>query len=558
MVSLNLDSTSQVNLYRQFLGTKGTIRAAEIMSAADIGRGVSEYNIYENWAVQSGVYGANANRSYYEMRLNEALLTSNPSLIQVIANGQTSLAEQTVTLNNLWNQSYKITSPDILTTTLISPTDVSLPSAGYVNVDDVDITVFDIDNTASLAANLDAVNVGSVVWVAKINDYDWNIYRTAQIPGNVLQVNSNLNGPAVVLFSQAHGLVADNILLIKYFGSGLDGVYRVLNVPAINQVTVEFSFLQSDQIVATGTGTPFTLQTQRVAQGSDIITLPYVDNLLPGDRAWIDNNGAGLWQVVEKQTVFHGDSTLSVTTPVANSEFGASVAQARDNVFAFVGSPGYGDTQSGALYTYVKTSLDPFVQNSIIECNNPAAYNFGAAVSIGNQTWGVVGAPASLGSDSSANSGYAATIYRFPNSPSFILSNLLTIPDTDLIDSGSEFGTSVTISEDERWMYIGAPGVNQVYAYGLVDLDTQLVRYTTDGTQSNFVYDNNVIIDSGEYQQLFVTLNNQLLEYTTDYTVTDTSVVLNTVPVQDLVLQIGRRVAQTFTGDGSTVGFSLS
>jgi hypothetical protein len=360
------------------------------MSAADIGRGVSEYNIYENWAVQSGVYGANANRSYYEMRLNEALLTSNPSLIQVIENGQTSLAEQTVSVNNLWNQSYKITSPDILTTTLISPTDVALPSAGYVNIDDVDITVFDIDNTASLAADLDAVNVGTVVWVAKVNDYDWNIYRTAQIPGNVLQVNSNLNGTGVVLFSQAHGLVAGDILLIKYFGSGLDGVYRVLNVPAINQVTVEFSFLQGDQIVATGTGTPFTLQTQRVAQGSDIITLPYVDNLLPGDRAWIDNNGAGLWQVVEKQTVFHGDSLLGVTTPVANSEFGASVAQARDNLFAFVGSPGYGDTQSGALYTYVRTSLDPFVQNSIIECNNPAAYDFGAAVSIGNQTWGVV------------------------------------------------------------------------------------------------------------------------------------------------------------------------
>ena len=558
MVSLNLDSTSQVNLYRQFLGTKGTIRAAEIMSAADIGRGVSEYNIYENWAVQSGVYGANANRSYYEMRLNEALLTSNPSLIQVIENGQTSLAEQTVSVNNLWNQSYKITSPDILTTTLISPTDVALPSAGYVNIDDVDITVFDIDNTASLAADLDAVNVGSVVWVAKINDYDWNIYRTAQVPGNVTQVNSNLNGTAVVLFSQAHGLVADNIVLIKYFGSGVDGVYRVLNVPAINQITVVFSFLQVDQIVATGTGTPFTLQTQRVAQGSDIISLPYVDNLIPGDRAWIDNNGVGLWQVVEKQTVFHNNGTLSVTTPVANSEFGASVAQARDNVFAFVGSPGYGDTQSGALYTYVKTSLDPFVQNSIIECNNPAAYDFGAAVSIGNQTWGVVGAPASLGSDSSANSGYAAAIYRFPNSPSFILSNLLTIPDTDLIDSGSEFGTSATISADERWMYIGAPGVNRVYAYGLVDLETQLVQYTTDGIQFSFVYDNNVIIDSGEYQQLFVTLNNQLLEYTTDYTVTDTSVVLNTVPVKDLVLQIGRRVAQTFTGDGSTVGFSLN
>ena len=558
MVALNLDSTSQVNLYRQFLGTKGTVRAAEIFTFADLGRGVNEYQIYENWAVQRGVYGANANRSFYEMRLNEALLTSNPSLIQVVMPGESSLAQQTVLVSDLWNESYKITSPDILTTTLVKKTDTVLPSAGYVNIDDVDITVFDINNTASLAADLSNVNVGSIVWVAKINDYDWGIYRTAQVAGKVTQVNSNLNGTAVVTFSQAHGLVADNVLLIKYFGSGVDGVYKVLNVPNIFQVTIAFSFLQTDQIVATGTGTPFTLQTQRVAQGSDIITLPYANDLITGSYAWIDDNGAGLWEVVQKQNVFHTSGQLQVTTPVADSQFGASVAQATNNVFAFVGAPGYGDTQSGALYTYVRTSTNPFTQNSIIQCNNPGAYGFGSVVSIGNQTWGAVGAPASIGADSSANSGYAATIYRFPNSPGFLLSNLLTVPEASYIDSSSEFGTSVVVSPDEQWMYIGAPGINKVYAYGLVEIQPQLVQYTTNGNQNTFQYNNDVIIDSGEYQQLFVVLNNQLLTYTTDYTVTATSVVLNSTPVKDLVLKIGRRVDKTFTGNGATYTFSLN
>ena len=558
MVALNLDSTSQVNLYRQFLGTKGTTRAAEIFTFADLGRGVSEYQIYENWAVQRGVYGANANRSFYEMRLNEALLTSNPSLVQVVIPGESSQAEQTVLLSDLWNQSYKITSPDILTTTLVKKTDTVLPSAGYVNINDVDITVFNIDNTASLAGNLNNVNVGSIVWVAKINDYDWGIYRTAQVSGIITQVNSNLNGTAVVTFNQAHGLVANNILLIKYFGSGIDGVYRVLNVPNIFQVTVTFNFLQTDQIVATGTGTAFTLQTQRITQGSDIITLPYVNDLIPGSRAWIDDNGAGLWQVVEKQEVFQTSGQLEVTTPVTYSEFGTSVAQARDNVFAFVGAPGYGDTQSGALYTYVRTSNNPFTQNSILTCGNPGAYGFGASVTIGNQTWGAVGAPTSIGSDSSANSGYVGVIYRFPNSPTFLLSTMLTVPDDTYIDSGSEFGTSVVVSPDERWMYIGAPGINQVYAYGLVEIEGQLVEYVTDGVQSNYQYSNDIIIDSGEYEQLFVVLNDQLLTYSTDYTVTATTVVLNSTPVEDLVLRIGRRVAKAFVGNGVTQTFSLN
>ena len=550
MVALNLDSTSQINLYRQFLGTKGTIRAAEIFTFADLGRGVNEYQIYENWAVQRGVYGANANRSFYEMRLNEALLTSNPSLIQVVIPGESSLADQTVLLSDLWNQSYKITSPNILTTTLVKKTDTALPSAGYVNIDDVDITVFNIDNTTSLAADLSNVNVGSIVWVAKINDYDWGIYRTAQVFGNITQVNSNLNGTAVVTFNQAHGLTVDNILLIKYFGSGIDGVYRVLNVPNIFQVTINFSFLQTDQIVATGTGTPFTLQSQRVAQGSDIITLPYANDLIPGDRAWIDDNGAGLWEVVQKQEVFHTSGQLEVTTPVANSQFGASVAQARDNLFAFVGAPGYGS--QGALYTYVRTSINPFTQNSIIECNATGTLGFGSIVSIGDQTWGAVGAP------NSTVSGYAAVIYRFPNSPSFEISNLLTVPDIAYINFPAEFGTSIVVSPDENWMYIGAPGINQVFAYGLVELQPQLIEYVTDGNQSTFQYNNNIVIDSGEYQQLFVVLNNQLLTYTTDYTVTDTSIVLNSVPVKDLVLKIGRQVSKTFTGNGTNKNFSLN
>ena len=557
MVALNLDSTSQVNLYRQFIGTKGTIKAAEIFTFADLGRGVSEYNIYENWALQRGTYGANANKSFYEVRLNEASLTSNPSLIQVTIPGESSLAQQTVYVDDLWAESYKITTPDILTTTLIKKTDTALPSAGYVNVDDVDITVFNISNTASLAAQLNNVNVGTIIWVAKINDYDWGIYRTAQIPAQVTQINSNLNGTAVVTFNQAHGLVADNILLLKYFGSGADGVYTVLNVPGINRVTIAFSFLQPDQIVAAGTGTAFTLQSQRVSQGSDIITLPYANDLIPGDRAWIDNNGAGLWEVVQKQEVFHTSGQLIATSPVTNSKFGASVAQARDNVFAFVGSTGY-NSGVGALYTYVRTSANPFTQNSILQSNAVGTHGLGTSVSIGNQTWGAVGAPASLGANSSANSGYAAVIYRFPNSPSFSISNLLTVPNANLINSASEFGTSVAISQDEQWMYIGAPGINQVFAYGLVPVETQLATYVTDGTTYSYNYSNDIVIGSGAYQQLFVVLNNQLLTYSTDYTVTATSVVLNSTPVKDLQLKIGRRVAQTFTGNGVTTVFSLN
>jgi hypothetical protein len=113
---------------------------------------------------------------------------------------QSSVADQTVLVSDIWRQSYKITSPDILPVTTAVPTDIALPTAGYVNLNDVDITVFDINNTDSLAANIDSIGDGTNIWVAKINNYDWAIYRSQSVPGIIGHVCDNLDGTSLVIF----------------------------------------------------------------------------------------------------------------------------------------------------------------------------------------------------------------------------------------------------------------------------------------------------------------------------------------------------------------------
>jgi hypothetical protein len=103
---------------------------------------------------------------------------------------------------------------------------------------------------------------------------------------------------------------------------------------------------------------------------------------------------------------------------------------------------------------------------------------FGHAVSVGNETWQVVGAPASYN-----NRGYASVVYRTPGTASFINSVILTVPDPRDLQYPAEFGYSVAVSRDERWMYIGAPGINKVFAYGLVEVQSQSVNYTTNEQQ---------------------------------------------------------------------------
>jgi hypothetical protein len=552
MVNLNLDSTSQVQLYQQFLGTKGTLRAAEIFSFADLGRGPAQYDIYENWAVLRGTYGANANRSFYELQLNEALLTANPSTIQVVLPTESSLADQTVLLSKLWKSSFKLPSPDILTTTTIPVTDTALPSAGYVNFDDVDITVFDITNTASLDANIDSIGLGTVIWVAKINNYDWGIFRTGQLPGYLDSVTTNLDGTSVFTFTQSHGITAGTLFIVRFFSDEVDGVYEVLNVPNPNQLVVLFSFLNTSQITATGEGIGFILQTQRVSQASDVITLPYANSLIPGNKVWVDNNGAGLWQVLEKQNVFTSSAEIKAATPISNSQFGQSVAQSKDNLYAIVGSPAL-NSDVGAVYTFIRTSLAPFEENSVVEPNAADTLRFGQSISIGNQTWQVVGAPASYN-----NRGYASVVYRTPGTVSFAVSALLTTPDPRDLVYPAEFGYSVAISRDERWMYIGAPGINKVFAYGQVQVESQSVNYTTNGSTFVFNYSDYIVIDDQEDQQITVILNNQLMTYGVDYTQTSTSVVFTSTPVKDLVLQIIRRTNASYVGDGATRTFSLN
>jgi len=533
LAALNLDDVSQVNVYRQFLKTKGTILAADLFKAANLGKEAADYSIYENWAVQRAVYGANANRSFFELRLDRALLSSNPGLIQVVVPQQPSQADQQIFLTDVWRSSYKLTSTDILPTTTKLPTDIGLPTAGYVSLDDVDITVFDITNTASLAANIDSIKVGTAIWVAKVNDYDWNIYRAQAVPGQIQHVCDNLNGTSRVIFNDQHGLVAGDKLIIKFFDTEINGVYQVLSVPSLDTVNIAFTFI-SNRSVANGSGLGFTLQTMRVSQASDVDNLPYTLNILPGAKVWVDDNGAGLWEVLQKNNVFSSIITLDPKFLDAGEQYGASVAQARNKLAAFVGSPNFGfgtGPSKGAVYVYVKGYGDQYVpvsplgaSDAILTLDATGVRGYGNAIDFGNQSWAVAGASASLGAGGQANNGYACVIYRAPElgvagSIPYGQWQLLTQPAGygTLLTGAGEFGYSVAMSQDERWMYVGAPGLNNVHAYGYVDWQKQFIRAIADGSTTKFAINSTIQINN-KYQ-LKVTLNGQIQTVDVDYTI---------------------------------------
>ena len=554
MAALNLGDVSQVNVYRQFLETKGTSLSAELFKGANFGKESADYDIYENWAVQRAVYGANANRSYFELRLDRSLLNSNPSLLQVVLPQETSLADQSILLSDVWRQSYKLTSPNILPTTTSLPTDVALPTAGYVKLDDADITVFDINDVNSLNENIDSIKVGTTIWVAKTNNYDWNIYRAQSVPGTVNHVCDNLNGTSRVIFSGQHGLVVGNKLIIKFFDVEINGVYEVVSVPNLTTVNIVFQF-SGDRTVADGQGLGFTLETMRVSQASNIVDLPFANDIMSGAKVWVDDNGAGTWSVLEKQQVFGNPLTLLPDPELVqqNEQFGTSVSQARNKLATLVGSPGY--STAGGVYVYVNSFSDVYTpvsplgdeERAVLTLGTTGVVGYGNAVDFGDQAWAVAGASKSLGPSNETNNGYAVVIFQDPalgqpGAIPFAQWQLLTQPGTtpSSTPGAGEFGHSVVMSQDQRWMYIGAPGLNKVHAYGRVDWESQFVRARGDAVTT--VYNISSTIQINQATQLKITVNGLVLTLSVDYTLDAglTEVTFTTAPALDTLVDIQR------------------
>jgi hypothetical protein len=539
MTDLNLDDISQVNLYQQFLPTKGTLRSAQLFTRADLGKETGDYEIFENWGVLVGTYGANANRSFFELRLNEAYLRSDPCTVQVIEPGETSQANQTILLDDVWRESYKLTSPAILPTTYTTNRDTALPSAGYVNLNDVDLTVFSLDDPSSIAANINDVGVGTTIWAAKSNSYDWDVYRCSRVPGQLILVTDNLNGTSIAQFSQPHGLSIGDLVVFRYFNANVNGVYRVLAVPGLSSITVAFNFGSSNQTSLIGSGLVFYLQTMRVSQASDVASLPYSNSLIAGARAYVDDNGSGHWEVLEKQNPFTGFDEFSPDPLVYNSRYGVSVSQPINLSAALVGAPGTGN-DTGSVYSYIRdTTNNLYLQDIQLELNAPNVTGYGNAVKFGQNTWAVAGASASRN-----NTGYAATLYRAPVTGGYSTTQLLIAPDQNFGDA--RFGYDVTISQDERWLYVSAPYADRggrVYAYGRVDVEEQYVTYRANGIQTSFNWSDSLVIDYTQPDQLTVSLNNELLYEFTDYAVNQNNIVFSVPPPPGQLLVITRRQA---------------
>ena len=306
--NLGISTGTQTKFYQGYIKQKGTEAAISALTKATFNVIKSNISVYEEWAFRSGVYGSVNSNQYTEFVLDQSVFTNDPVAFTVTDNYSTAnlvvnlaLTGNTLT-SNVYNASNVYSTNTALydnRTEYIYSTD--LPTAGYVNLNDIDHQVFDI-TTLTTVANL---SIADKIWVAKDFNSTWNVLRVTGTGLTANLITYNLDNYATITFNNTHSFVSGDHFVLKDFSVYYDSIYTIVTVPNVNSVVVAISnvtALINSVGSVTGAGNVYTLNSQVVNTDANIGSATPYGGWLTGDRQWVNVDtaaGATGWAVYE-------------------------------------------------------------------------------------------------------------------------------------------------------------------------------------------------------------------------------------------------------------------
>jgi hypothetical protein len=510
LADLGLSETTQIEFYKGFIGQKGTNNAVNALTKAQFNNLNSAIDYYEEWAVRVGEYGALGSNPYVEIALDEKTFSVNPQTAKFVneSNNNDGNGLTVFNTNQLYKSSYyhdnfgKFDGNIALTRDDSSNYESDILTAGYVNLEDIRTTIFDLNNYTDLNADLDNVGSGYTIWCAKDFTGDWNVYRITETENSFTELENTEDGKITWTTLSPHKLSAGELFVVKNFDDNtFDGYYRVDRIISLTKVSVVYLGDSTNLVEVTtivGQLALFhILVSQRFVYMEDarVYGLENPKHLWQiGEKLWIDQDAAvdtvqgqpvnvpKGWKVYEKQFPWEYTQSLlkSESEYLSNDQFGAAVKLSYDNLLAIVGTPlaktipswnlGVAIT-TGKVNTFNKNSAGEFVGGLSLEPDIGNATvitkEYGSSVYNATQTNGAytiaVGAPGTFGNVGTVH------IYEKPLGTTTYNKSQVIMGDVSLT---SRFGTSVVLSKEGRWLFVGAPGTDanpadKVYVYGL-------------------------------------------------------------------------------------------
>ena len=495
MTDFGIDRSIQAKFYQGFIKEKGTINAINAFTAAGFNGVTSTVNLYEDWAVRVGEYGALENNKFVEIQLVEGQYSSDPLLITLLPNNGSSV-DQIIGIKpaDLYRTGTGYEANIFLNRDDHSIYENDIHTAGYVNVNDVDTTIYDIANYSSLSTKINSMGIGYKIWCAKDFNNDWNVYRLTETEGSVVSLSYSVDNISTVTTDKKISVVYGDLVVIKGFDPRVDGVYQVYSVESptrFNIVTLAIATTIKNLQTITGKGSIFKFISSRVKTATDLNSITPIRGWMNSDKLWVDNDtNTGTWAVYNKTepwtanvSDFNANMKMSANDYVTDSGFGSVTTINQSGTFAAAGMPA---ANNGRVMTFVSniTNGNTFTLVANISSQNSGVSNFGASLdSSGNILY--IGAPG----DGSTQSGNVFVYLYWAANSSF--TKLQQISSHWSPNVGDAFGQSISASTDGRWLFVGAPNKGNVevfYANTLQSADPTvgpITQYTYANTISN-------------------------------------------------------------------------
>jgi hypothetical protein len=461
---LALDDVTQVKFYQGFIKEKGTANAIDALGRVKIGADQTSYTIAEEWAFRVGAYGSLETNQFVELVLDEQYVLNNPTSLEVVDN-------HTVTYSSLYKENFEIyktsnptwTPPFLLNRTSNSLYVQDLKSTGFVNIEDVDYTIFDLANLSTFNGNIADINVGSTIWTATDYAQDWNVFIVNTTNVNIIEVANALDNKLQFTTNLNHGLAVDDIVMVTGYKT-YNGFYRISYVPSLTTFIANYSGSLTGFSKVTGSNPVYKLVSMRLDYASQIGSYTPPNGWFVNNKAWINEGANSQWAVYNKSEPWEFLKRLPQSMSDANVNYGSAVKISSDGTFAVIGQPGY-KSNIGAVTTMLQSYTGDFYEGGTISTLAANAGGMGSSIDFG-LTNVLVGAPTS-----SSNIGYVVALTK--DFTGTLTTNQILTANV----ASSNFGTSISLSDDEQWLYVGAPGAGKVYVYAY-DNSVPALSYT--------------------------------------------------------------------------------
>ena len=299
---IGMNQTTQSKFYQGYIREKGTQNAIDAIARGQFNNQSTSLVTFEEWAMRVGEYGAVDSNQSISLLLDETKFKNNPSSLSLLGKN-----DKSVDLVNIVRPLNLLTSPLKYEPSVFLNRDPTkyyendVKSAGYVNINDVDDLLFDMNNYAVLSAILPNIVTGYRIWVAKDFNEDWQVYRVTKVAQTITNLDYALDNKIKVTMSAAHGLIVGDIFAFRGLDAAFDNFYQVAVVESTTEVIVVIDPSLVDLIrknPKVGNGDFFDLTRMRYSNISKVTSSPPKHGWQVGDMAWVDANQDGKWEAI--------------------------------------------------------------------------------------------------------------------------------------------------------------------------------------------------------------------------------------------------------------------